>query len=136
MDMKGRSLISLMVLSSAALLVFDSGEALAHHSVASVYVVTKNEKIEGTVKEFIWRNPHSFIKVDAPDEKGVVQTFVLEWASPTQLAESHLTRNVLRSGDHIICVGNPGRIVEDHRMRVTNIERPADGWKWQGSTEE
>lgn len=134
--MKRRLLTSLILLSGVAFLVLDSGQTFAHHSVASVYVVNKNQKIEGNVKEFIWRNPHSFIKVDAPDEKGAMQTFVLEWGSPTQLAESHLTKNVLRTGDHIICVGNPGRIVEDHRMRVTSIERPSDGWKWQGSTED
>jgi hypothetical protein len=134
--MQRRSLMFVIVLSSVASLALGSGQAFAHHSVASVYIVTKNAKIEGTVKEFIWRNPHSFVKVEAPDEKGENQIFVLEWASPTQLAESHLTKNVLRSGDHIICVGNPGRIAEDHRMRITSIERPSDGWKWQGSTED
>jgi Family of unknown function (DUF6152) len=122
----------LVVASILVFLALGSRQAFAHHSVSAVYDATKTVKIEGTVKEFLWRNPHSFVKVEAPDEKGVMQTFVLEWASPTQLAGSHLTSNVLKVGDHIICGGNPGRIVQDHRIRLTSVERPSDGWKWQG----
>jgi hypothetical protein len=128
MVMKYRVLIFLGIM---AFLTLASGQAFAHHSSTSVYIQGKPVKIEGTLKEFIWRNPHSFIKVDAPDEKGEMQTWVIEGAAPTQLSESGMTRSTLRPGDKLIITGKPGRVAEDHRMLLESIERPSDGWKWK-----
>ena len=74
-------------------------------------------------------------KVEAPDDKGVMQLWLIEGAAPTQLAEGGVTRNSLRSGDHVIVTGMPGRVVDDHRMLLEKIERPSDGFKWQGKSE-
>jgi hypothetical protein len=120
----------LILLSIVAFLTLGSGQTFAHHSATSVYDQSKSAKIEGTVKEFLWRNPHSFIKVEAPDEKGEIQVWVIEGAAPTQLSESGMTRSTLRPGDHVIVRGRPGRVAEDHRMLLESIERPSDGWKW------
>jgi len=125
--MKHRTVVLLVMMAVA----FAGGQAWAHHSSTSVYIQGKPMKIEGTLKEFIWRNPHSFIKVDAPDDKGVMQTWVIEGAAPTQLSESGMTRSTLRPGDHLVVTGKPGRVEEDHRMLLESIERPSDGWKWQ-----
>jgi thiamine monophosphate kinase len=61
-----------------------------------------------------------------------MQIWTTEWAAPTQLSESHLTRTSLKPGDKVIVIGAPGRDVEAHRIRVTNVTRPLDGWKWEG----
>jgi hypothetical protein len=122
----------LLALLTAILLFFGIGRAFAHHSFAATYEPDKEMKIEGTVKEFIWRNPHSFIKIEAPDDKGTMQIWTTEWAAPSQLSESHLTRTSLKAGDKVIIVGQPGRDVEAHRIRVKSVTRPLDGWKWQG----
>ena len=119
-------------LSAWTLLTLGGGLIFAHHSVAATYIHGKSVKIEGTLKEFIWRNPHSFMKVEARDEKGEMQTWVIEGAAPTQLAEQGLTTNSLRPGDHVIVTGQPGRLAEDHRLLLASVERPSDGFKWQG----
>ena len=111
--MKYRRLV-LVSLIALMLLTLGGGLALAHHSATATYIHGKSVKIEGTLKEFIWRNPHSFIKVEAPDEKGEMQIWVIEGAAPGQLAEQGLTTNRLRPGDHVIVTGQPGRIAEDH----------------------
>ena len=121
----------LILLSMMTFLTLAGGQALAHHSSTSVYIQGKPMKIEGTLKEFIWRNPHSFFKVEAPDEKGVMQTWTIEGAAPTQLSESGMTRSTLRPGDRLIITGKPGRVAEGHRMLLESIERPSDGWKWR-----
>jgi hypothetical protein len=121
----------LVVLAAVALFSF-AGRVFAHHSFAATYDPDKKIKVEGSVKEFIWRNPHSFIKIEAPDEKGTMQIWTTEWAAPTQLSESHLTRTSLKPGDKVIIIGQPGRDVEAHRIRVTSVMRPLDGWKWEG----
>lgn len=104
----------------------------AHHSFAATYFVDQTAKIDGTVKEFLWRNPHSFIKVEAPDEKGQMQTWSIEWGGGAQLSQAHVTRDTLKPGDRVVIVGNPGRDPAEHRIRIKSITRPSDGWKWEG----
>lgn len=125
----------LILLSGAAFLTLGGVEGFAHHAASATYVHGKSVKIEGTLKEFIWRNPHSYMKVEAPDEKGEAQLWVVEGAAPTQFAEKGVTRNTLRPGDHVIITGQPGRVSGDHRMLLEKIERPSDGWKWEGNSE-
>ena len=103
----------------------------AHHAAAATYVYGESVMIEGTLKEFVWRNPHSFMKVEAPDDKGVMQLWTIEGAAPTQLAEGGMTRNSLRPGDRIIVTGMPGRVAADHRILLEKVERPSDGFKWE-----
>jgi hypothetical protein len=125
-------LLILVSLSALTVLTPGGGLIFAHHSASATYIHGKSVKIEGTLKEFIWRNPHSFMKVEAKDEKGQMQTWVIEGAAPAQLLESGLTTSTLRPGDHVIVSGQPGRIAEDHRMLLETVERPSDGFKWQG----
>ena len=117
----------------AAGLIVSAGAMFAHHSFAATYKEDEKQKIEGTVVQFLFRNPHSFLHVDAPDAKGVMQTWAIEWGAGGQLGRQGVTRDSLKPGDHIIVVGQPGRNPEDHRLRLVSIERPADGWKWGGS---
>ena len=125
----------LMLLGTVVLVTLGGLQASAHHAASATYVHGKSVKVEGTLKEFIWRNPHSFMKVEAPDEKGDVQLWVIEGAAPTQFSEKGVTRNSLRPGDHVIVTGQPGRVAGDHRMLLSKIERPSDGWKWEGNSE-
>ncbi len=107
----------------------------AHHSFTASYESGKTQKIEGTVVHFLFRNPHSFLDVEAPDEKGVMHTWIIEWFAGGLLGRQGVTRDTLKPGDHVIAVGHPGRNPADHRMRLLSISRPADGWKWAAATE-
>lgn len=122
--------LALLVMMAAAL-VFGT-QAYAHHSFAATYFVDKTATVDGTVKEFLWRNPHSFIKVEAPDEKGEMQLWSIEWGGGAQLSQAHVTRDTLKPGDHVVITGNPGRDPSEHRVRIKSITRPSDGWKWEG----
>jgi hypothetical protein len=122
----------LISLNTVTALTLGVDLALAHHSATATYIVGKSVRIEGTLKELIWRNPHSYIKVEAPDDKGEMQIWVIEGAAPGQLAEQGLTSNRLRPGDRVIVTGIPGRIAEDHRLLLETVERPSDGFKWRG----
>ena len=113
-----------------------AGQAYAHHSFTAIYFEEKTQKIEGTLVQFLYRSPHSFLYVDAPDEKGVVRRWVMEWSSSGHLGHQRVNRDTLKTGDHVIIVGNPGRNTEDHRLRMLNITRPKDGWKWDSAAEQ
>ena len=43
--------------------------AYAHHSYAATYDLGKEVKLEGKLIQFIYRNPHSFVTIQAPDAR-------------------------------------------------------------------
>jgi len=125
-------LLVICVASALILSALAGRPAFAHHSATATYVHGQVVKIEGTLKEFIWRNPHSFMKVEATDAKGEKQIWTIEGAAPQQLTEGGLTASTLRAGDKVVVTGYPGRIEEDHRLLLQMLERPSDGFKYHG----
>ena len=123
----------LVLLGLVTFLTLGSSRTFAHHAFYSTYDRDKVIKIEGTLKEFIWRNPHSFVRVEAPDEKGEAQSWMIEWAAPAQLTEKGVSSATLRPGDKVVVTGHPGRVAENHRLQLQKVERPSDGWKWEGN---
>jgi len=102
----------------------------AHHSFAASYFMDQKARIEGTMVEFTPRNPHSFVQVEAPDPKtGAMVTWVIEWRSTERLSRQGITKETLKAGDHVIILGNPGHVPEEHRLHMLGINRPADAWK-------
>ena len=106
--------------------------AYAHHSFAATYLEDKTQRIEGTLVQFLYRNPHSFVHVEVKDEKGQKHVWAIEWGAAGQL---NLTggREALKPGDPVIVIGNPGRNPGAHRLRMVNIRRTSDGWVWRGT---
>ena len=117
----------------AILLAFSAGSVSAHHSFAATYLEGQTQKIEGKVVQFLFRNPHSFLHVEAPDEKGAMQVWNIEWGGGGVLGRQGVSRDTLKPGDRVIVVGQPGRVPEEHRLRMVNLTRLADGWKWGGT---
>jgi thiamine monophosphate kinase len=72
------------------------------------------------------------VRVEAPDEKGEMVTWAVEWGGGGQLSRDGISRDTLKAGDHVIVTGNPGRNPEDHRIRMRSIKRPSDGFAWSG----
>jgi hypothetical protein len=120
----------LLALTAAAFAC--SGRAYAHHSFAATYYVDQVITVKGIVTEFLFRNPHSFLKVQAPDDKGQMQTWAIEWAGGVQLSQANVARDTLKPGDQVVVTGNPGRTPSEHRIRIKSISRSTDGFKWEG----
>ena len=56
-----------------AALLLTAAAAYAHHSYAATYDVGKEVKLEGKLIQFSYKNPHSYVTIQAPDPKGAVQ---------------------------------------------------------------
>lgn len=123
--MKGRLLVVLTIAVMAAGIT-----TRAHHSFAATYHEDQTVKIEGKLVQFLFRNPHSFVHVEAPDEKGEMQRWAVEWAGIGQLAGAGITRETLKYGDVVTITANPGRNPADHRLRMVTLKRPSDGFTW------
>jgi len=106
------------------------GGAYAHHSFTATYDEAATVKIEGQLVQFMFRNPHAWVHVMAPDENGEMQRWGVEWGGAGQLSGQGVTRESLKPGDHVIITGNPGRNPVDHRVRMRSLLRPSDGFGW------
>ena len=61
----------------AAAAMISTVPTYAHHSFAATYFEDKTQSVEGDLVQFLFRNPHSFVHVEAPDEKGVMQRWAI-----------------------------------------------------------
>jgi hypothetical protein len=110
-----RYLIVPVLTLSGLLLV--AGTVSAHHSFAP-FDLTKEKTITGTVSRFEWTNPHSWIWVDVPNEKGGVDNWAVEGMSPNYLARRGWTRTTVKPGDKITIAVRPLRSGENGGMFV------------------
>jgi hypothetical protein len=102
----------------------------AHHSFASTYKEDERIEIEGSIVTFLFRNPHSYVHVMAPDDQGKVQRWAVEWAGAGQLGTQGLRRDTLKVGDRVVILGSPGRNAAEHRIRMRTLRRLSDGFQW------
>ena len=63
-----RTLLFLVV--AAASVLSTQVNVYAHHSFAATYFEDQTVTIKGKLVQFLYRNPHSFVHVEAPDDKG------------------------------------------------------------------
>jgi hypothetical protein len=108
--------------------------AYAHHSYAATYDTSKEVKVTGKLVQFIFRNPHSYVTISAPDAKGAVQRWSVEWAGTSQLATRGITQETLKINDDIVIVGRPSRVTGEFKLLMVNLTRPSDGFQWGTST--
>jgi hypothetical protein len=102
----------------------------AHHSYAATYDATRQVKLEGKLVQFVYRNPHSFVHVMAPDEKGVEQRWAVEWSGTTQLGSAGVNKETLKVGDHVVIMARPSRVPGEYRALMVTLKRPSDGFAW------
>lgn len=95
--------------SWCAVLVLTAAAAVsAHHSSAGIDQ-TKSVTLNGTVKEFRWGNPHAWIDLDVPNDKGSIDTWSLEMTAPSFLLRAGWKSSTLKTGDKISVIARPMR---------------------------
>jgi Family of unknown function (DUF6152) len=101
-----RSKLVAITLLAAFLAV--SCPVMAHHGAAS-FDNSRTVTVEGTVTEFIWSNPHVYLKVDAKGDNGAVQHWVFEAQSVVNQANAGWTKNMFKPGDHVLIDATPAK---------------------------
>jgi phage-related protein len=92
-------------LVAVALLV--GSPAFGHHSFA-MFDNDKTLTLEGTVKEFQWTNPHTWVQVMVQDPAtGKSVEWSVEGGSPNGLSRQGWTRHAAKEGDKAIIVVHP-----------------------------
>jgi hypothetical protein len=88
-----------------ALVVF-AVSLVAHHGAAS-FDPDKELVLQGTVTEWIWANPHCFLKFDAKDETGSVRNWAVEVSNPTDMSKRGWSRTMFKAGDVVSVTVQP-----------------------------
>ena len=78
----------------------------AHHGAAS-FDVGKEVTLKGTVTEWIWSNPHCFLKIDVKDASGAVTRWVVETQNPTTMTQGGWSRRMFTPGDEVTVTLQP-----------------------------
>ena len=113
------------LLIASALVLGLVAPTLAHHSPAA-FEPTKTVTLVGTVKEFRWQNPHTWIEVLVPNEKGQEVLWAVELTSPTYLVRAGWKSTTLKPGDKVTVVGRPLKSGEPGSAIFTSVTL-ADG---------
>jgi hypothetical protein len=89
---------------------------LAHHSF-TMFDYGSSTEIEGTVQEFKYINPHSFIILKVKGKDGRLETWSLEGQPPATLQREGWNSRTLRPGDQI-------------RVTIAPLRSGATGGTW------
>jgi hypothetical protein len=82
--------------------------SFAHHSFA-MFDAEKKVTLDGTVKEFQWTNPHSWILLTVSDAQGKAEQWAIEMGGPSGLARQGWVPKTLTPGMKVQAVIHPAR---------------------------
>lgn len=82
--------------------------AFAHHSVAA-FDRSNPIAVTGTIKQFIWANPHTWIYLQVPNDKGGVDEWDLEGSAVNGLAKAGWKPDTLKPGMKVRLKVSPRR---------------------------
>jgi hypothetical protein len=89
-------------------LLMVSGALFAHHSAAGLFSPDVERTISGTVKEWLFVNPHPAIVMEVKNKQGAIETWRIQFPAPSGLSRRFgWDRNSIKPGDQIKVHGNP-----------------------------
>lgn len=95
-----------------------SGPALAHHG-GGAYDTVHPLTMTGTVKEFLFIQPHPLITLQVKDDQGAVTEWSVEMTAPNHLVHFGWNGKKLKPGDQITVVGAPAK----NGLKVLNLRK-------------
>ena len=108
----------LAVACVAVCLLLFSGPALAHHG-GGAYDAAHPLTMTGTVKEFLFIQPHPLITLVVKDDQGSPAEWSVEMTAPNHLVHYGWNGKKLKPGDQITVVGLPAR----NGLKVLNLRK-------------
>jgi hypothetical protein len=103
-------------LLAGAALVLSGGAVLAHHSFA-MFDQDHPMELSGTVTEFKFTSPHTFVLLDVKGADGSDTVWNLEGASPSALVREGWSSKTLKAGDEL-------------KMTIDPLRSGAPGGSW------
>ena len=111
------------ILTAAVVIISVAGPVLAHHGFDTEYDAKKKVKLEGTVTQVTWTNPHMRVYIDGKDKDGRVTNWIMELTSPNTIRRQGWGPDDLRAGDVVIFEGFAGKVVESRGSLQTIMKK-------------
>ena len=86
--------------AALALAAAAAAPAFAHHSTA-MFDMEHEVQLKGTVKDFQWTQPHTWIVFEVPNATGGSDEYGIEGMSPSYLGRSGWSKHTLSPGDKV-----------------------------------
>jgi hypothetical protein len=93
------------VFVAAVIFLVLSAPLFAHHGTASFD--DKTITLKGTVTEWVWSNPHCFLKFDVKEESGNVAHWAVETQAPATMVQWGWARTSFKAGDEVTVTLQP-----------------------------
>ena len=98
--------------------------AIALHASGPFYDPEKQVEAIGEVTRFVFRNPHSFLYVDAPNTGGEMTAWEIEMGGALSMGRRGWTPETIKVGDQIKVVGQPSRAPGTFGMCCAELTKP------------
>src|SRR5262245_1835170 len=95
----------LMTALAGAVVIGAVAPISAHHAFAAEFDAQKPIKLEGTVTQVEWINPHAWIHIDVKKPDGTIEQWMIEGGTPNTLFRRGVTKNSLPAGTVIVVDG-------------------------------
>jgi hypothetical protein len=96
------------IIGAALALSAIAAPAAGHHSSA-MFDQQATRTLSGTVKQFLWTNPHCYIQLMVRNEQGIEEEWSLEMTAPLHLQRLGWTKSSLKPGDKVTVKIHPLR---------------------------
>lgn len=90
-------------------LAMSTAPAPAHHSFAPHFDPNRIVTITGTVTEFQYRNPHSFVRIAVTNEAGTTEEWTCESHAASLLSRQGFSRDLFAVGEEYTITGSASR---------------------------
>ncbi len=104
-----KALLWILGATLAVTILIMSVPAVAHHASGPFYDSEKRVEAVGTVTKFVFRNPHSFLYIDATNDDGTTTAWEVEMGTAVMMTRRGWTPDTIQAGDEVKFVGQPSR---------------------------
>jgi len=98
--------VGLMALALALAAMGLGAPAYAHHSTA-MFDMEHTQSLTGTIKDFQWTQPHTWIDFEVPLAGGGMEEYGVEGMSPSYLGRNGWSKHTLSAGDKVTLTIHP-----------------------------
>jgi hypothetical protein len=89
------------------ILLIVAAPIFAHHGNSN-FDIDKKLTLKATVTDWVWANPHCWLKFDATDDKGTVVHWIAETSNPADMTNlGGWSKQVFKPGDHVTVTLQP-----------------------------